>query len=301
MSWREGQRIAVYSITTVCFALASLTAAAPADAASEPLLVSTDGSTWSPAISEGLFSGDLRVIPGGEYTRTFWVMSNVDGALDLTVDVCGVTASDPDFAASVSLASATATTPVGSPVALGSVTSADGCALILPAEALSDGVALPVDVTLRMAADSSSVTTADASIGFEIRVQLTESIDGPADGSGGSGLPGGPSGGSGAGSTNGSSSTGTGGARTPVAYSVTVPGGGLGEVETRAFPAETDPSTYSDFGDAGRGTFTEVALQPATIGGIAILIGILAAFMLLFVGHSARTRRHDPEDLDDTP
>lgn len=286
-------------LTIAAVAVALLGAGAPsaAQAAPEPLLVSVDGSTWSSSISSGLFSGDLRVIPGGEYSRTFWVTSNVDGALDLTVDVCDVTSSDAAFAASVSLASTSAASAVGTPVALDRVASGD-CSLILPAESLRKGQQLPVLVTMRMAADSPNAA-ADASLGFVLRVMLSESTDAPDGGATSPSTPSTALPGSG---TSAASTPGRAGSRattSDTSYATTVAGGGLGQVDTRAFPPESDASNYSEDESAAGSRFIEVALQPVTIGGLAILIGILAALMLLFVGRGTYRIREEGVTDDD--
>ncbi|BDI23058.1 hypothetical protein [Herbiconiux sp. L3-i23] len=277
-----------------------------ANAAEEPLLLSSDGVSWSASLHGGLFSEGITLIPGGAYSDVLWVKSTVAGDHEISASLCDATASSPAFADSLSL---TATTQAGAEAAPARFTAAPAsgsCIDLLPAEALRTGMALPITLTLRMAADVVNLGTVDSSAGFSVGLTLQDSIGGgvaPTPGNDGSGALTPNSSGSGSAPTAvRGPTTGKPDARTDAdgsvsatdlatPYTVRIPDG-LGDVDTRAFPAEPARGAYPGPGSG------DLSLEPVVFGGVAILLGVLAGMFFLIL---ARRRRRDEDEDEAAP
>jgi hypothetical protein len=237
----------VLAFVALVVAGATLAFAAPAQAATKPIGLSTDGVTYTDTLSTSLFAGVL-IVPGKSATRTFWVKNRSALPGNLAVALRGVSGGDANLIAALSLRGVAGAT-TGPTVAF---TSANPCRTILSGVSLPAGAVIQVDLKLTL---SSSLTqqTSQASVGaFKIPVTLT-STDVPAPDGCGPSTPVNPP----------TPPTHTGG--TPV---VTVPAGTIDTAEISgaadgSVPAgEVDNGPLSGLG--GKGAVRSLAIIPNT-------------------------------------
>ncbi|MEO8093355.1 MAG: hypothetical protein ABI632_00350 [Pseudolysinimonas sp.] len=147
---------------------------APASATVKPIGLSSDGVTYTDTLSGSVFAGVL-IVPGKSVTRTFWVKNRTALPGNLAVALQGVTGSDGNLIAALSLRAA-AGTATGSNTPLA---SANPCVSLVSGIPLAAGAALQIDVRLTLASSLTNQTSQGSIGSFKIPITLT-STDVPA-------------------------------------------------------------------------------------------------------------------------
>ena len=180
-------RLSLLVAATMMLVVTSVSVARAAD----ELGLSADGVTWSPSLNQPLFDSSQLWVPGDSETARFYVRNQGGTPADLTIDILGSTTSDLFDTGDLHV---TATGGGGNWVTV----SERGEHRLLTRPDLSDGAAVPIDVTVVLDADSTNVSQF-RSAELDFRVTLTEVVAGGTgtdggstddDGSGGSPLPG---------------------------------------------------------------------------------------------------------------
>ena len=159
--------------------------AAPASAASDPLLISSDGEHFAPGPGPRLFADLGRVVPGDRARETVWVRNDSTDPAKLTVALVDVAAPDPALASATTLemsvtegdpadAATRSTTVAEAQDAGGRVPAAKAVALAPGATARVD-VSLAIDPALgqREGEPGEAGTLADFAFGLEATLTQT--------------------------------------------------------------------------------------------------------------------------------
>lgn len=177
-------------------AIAGLTVAQPAAAATDPIGLSYNGVTFTPTLTTPLFS-DLRIVPGTTVTRTFWVKNQESSTGNLALAVSGVSSDDGDLLEHLTIA---ADLGDGSGTAI-EFASVGTCATLLSGIPLPAGATTRIYVSLDLAPALGGGQAQGAVGAFDLMVRLTSDVVQAPDGCGAlppappSTLPGDPNGG----------------------------------------------------------------------------------------------------------
>lgn len=156
----------------VLIAAALLALAAPANATNDEIGLSADGHTFTSSLP-ALFEPDLRIIPGVEVTRSFYVRNQSSERAYLQVDTgeaSGPLVELGELTATASSAGSTATT----------ITLAPHTRL-LEGGLLDPGQVVKIDITLALPADSENPSQSLAGrLGFSVRLSQSEAVLAPS-------------------------------------------------------------------------------------------------------------------------
>lgn len=138
---------AVLSALLVSLSLVMAIVAAPsrADASPDGTVVSLDGVRWGTSLSDGLFDGLGRLVPGDSVTRTLWVRNAapVDGLLRISLREA--------ISSSAALGSALRISAVDAPLDFRVAPGAVGeCTQLLPDQILASGESVAVPITMEV-------------------------------------------------------------------------------------------------------------------------------------------------------
>jgi hypothetical protein len=154
--------------------LTGLAVPAPAQATTDPLVVSVDGNSWARVLPASLFAGAI-IVPGTDVTRTFYVKNQSTETGNLAVALRAVTGSDPTMVAALSIR-AVAGPAIGTDKPFA---AAAPCVSLVSGITLVAGAMMQVDVRLTLATSLHGKTSQRSVGGFDIPVTLT-STDVPA-------------------------------------------------------------------------------------------------------------------------
>ena len=141
-------RKAALATSVVAGALAlTLGFAAPAQAATPEILVSSNGVVFAPALATNLFAYAGAMVPLDVETASFWVRNPLTTAAQMRVSVSTIAASNPDLAINMKLTSV----DVGNG-AIQSALIADlaACDVVVSPRAIPAGATIRVDISLEM-------------------------------------------------------------------------------------------------------------------------------------------------------
>lgn len=143
------RRLAASALATAAAAALALgSGAAPAVAASEEVLVSTDGVRFSPTLERGLFEGLGPLIPGQSESSDLWIKNPTTAAAALRVSARGLTIPSPTYAEAVTLSTWDSGTGSTNAATLSDRTS---CDVLVPAQTVPAGDTVKMVVTFTMA------------------------------------------------------------------------------------------------------------------------------------------------------
>jgi hypothetical protein len=121
--------------------------AGPAAAASPAILVSTDGVSYTPSLSVGLFDDAGLLVPGGTATAQLWIKNPTSDPATMRVSIGQVATSSVDLGANMTLTALN--TSAGKKI----IRNWDGlarCAVVVQPFTIAGGAILRVDLTLTM-------------------------------------------------------------------------------------------------------------------------------------------------------
>lgn len=177
-------------LLALAFALAAATLALPQTAAladtppTASVLLSTDGSTFTPSLATGLFDFAGPLIPGGSAATTLFVRNPTDRPMVLDLGTSNITFSSREFADALSVI-VTSDGSTAAPVTLGEAAT---CGVLLTGRQLAANATTRVDLALAMA-DVTGSTAQGQSASFDVRVGLHDAAGtAPADACDGPGV-----------------------------------------------------------------------------------------------------------------
>jgi hypothetical protein len=141
--------------------------AAQAATGGRPVQFSDDGIHWSNSYNQALFGGVL-LVPGGSVGRDFYVRNNSDQPAILRVTLDGVTATDTDLAAAMTVSTSTPSLP-GAPVA---VTDARPCATLSQGQVLAAGDGVRLDNVAALG-DLTGTDGQTRAVSFKLAISLS--------------------------------------------------------------------------------------------------------------------------------
>jgi len=155
--------VAALALAAVLGTGAALTPTAGAQAASPELLVSTDGTHFSPALSTNLFDDIALIVPGDVIQSHLWVRNASSSTALFRVAVGDLVVPSPAFGAAVTLSSA-----VGSVGRAATLSSLNRCQVIVDPMNLQAGDTIRIDFELQMnpATSGSDAQAETAALGF---------------------------------------------------------------------------------------------------------------------------------------
>ena len=140
--------VGTLSIAALVAALVVPASAAPAHAATpSQILVSTDGVTFLPTMSDAVFNGVGLLVPQDVVTVSFWVRNPTISPAQMRVSVSHLTSSSTQMSANMRLTSVDVGTGASESAVLADLTS---CKIIVPPRAIAGGETMRVDLTLEM-------------------------------------------------------------------------------------------------------------------------------------------------------
>lgn len=148
--------------------------AAPAAAAGDELLVSTDGVDFVADSTLPLFTGMGRVVPGDQSTEQVWVRNDSGVAAVLRVDLVDPSADDAALADAVSLSVAPQGGTASSPVTIGTGVGNGGCTVLGGGMALAAGESLRLDLTAGVDPALAGRHGMRGTVRFRLRAVLVE-------------------------------------------------------------------------------------------------------------------------------
>lgn len=162
-------RIAAAGAVAVMAAAAAFVAA-PASAAEPEILVSDDGVTFAPTLTDGLFDGLGLLVPGESISTSLWVRnpSSTDGSLRLTVEDL-VTPSQA-FADNVTLSA-----DVGNFIWTWSLAELEACGTVVPTLAIGAGDTVRIDLTAALG-DVTGLDAQNESANVGISVMVRDAV-----------------------------------------------------------------------------------------------------------------------------
>ncbi|MGO4105968.1 LPXTG cell wall anchor domain-containing protein [Leifsonia sp. YAF41] len=158
----------------VTSALAVAGVAAPASAASDQILVSADGVSWSTSLNADLFAGAGLLIPEGSQSASLWVKNPTDRPVEVRLSARNVSFSSPDFSANLSLASWNSVDDETLTTQGDAVTK---CEILVNSQSLAAGGVLKAIVTLTMA-DVFDLVAQDADANVNVMVSMRDAAAG---------------------------------------------------------------------------------------------------------------------------
>lgn len=176
-----GQRL---TRTAVCLVLAAVSAVAlivlpavSAQAAPPEVLVSLDGTNFSPTLASGPFDALDLLVPGDSLTASLWVMNSSPdpGLVRVTVD--NLVVPSAAFATGVIL-----TADDGSASRTANFGELSNCSIVLPVTTIAAGGVIRIDLTLAMLAALSGLEAQGetAQLGFQVDLRDVASGGYPA-------------------------------------------------------------------------------------------------------------------------
>lgn len=163
----RARRIAAAGAVAVTAAVAALLAVPAAQAATPEILVSDDGVSFAPTLTDGLFDGLGLLVPGESISASLWVRnpSSTDGSLRLTIDDL-VTPSQV-FADNVTL-----TADSGNLTWSWSLADLEDCGAVVPTLAIGAGDTVRIDLTAALGDVSGlDAQNESASVGLSVIVR----------------------------------------------------------------------------------------------------------------------------------
>ncbi|GAA1699720.1 hypothetical protein GCM10009808_16650 [Microbacterium sediminicola] len=159
------------STAAIGIALTTLTASpamAVADEGSGNILLSNDGVSWGPSLTDPLFPSGTRIVPGDSLDADFWVKNNSDTNAWVSLRMNGLEVSFPQYALTMAVALDGATS--------GRAFIEGGqCYTLVPARYMTPGQALHIDTSLSFDAINSSLSQ-NKTAQLVFTVQLTEAV-----------------------------------------------------------------------------------------------------------------------------
>ena len=147
----------------------SLVGASTASAASPTeVLVSTDGSTYTSTLSDGLFDDMGLLVPQDRETHSLWIKNPLSTTVSMRISISDIATSSPVWADSVTLTSeragGTPTTELFSELTK--------CDVIVPITSLAGGATVRVDLTIEMLdVDETIAQSRTGSLGFKVAMR----------------------------------------------------------------------------------------------------------------------------------
>lgn len=161
----------------VAGATAALTlgaAAAPASAASNPILLSADGVHWSTSLGADMFADAGLLIPKGSQSATLWVKNPTASSAEVRLSARNVTFSSPDFATNVTIG---AWNSVDNTTLSKPGDKVSKCEILVDSQPLAAGGIVKAVVTLTMA-DVSDRIAQDAGVSLNVMVAMRDKAAG---------------------------------------------------------------------------------------------------------------------------
>lgn len=164
----------------VALTLAAGGAVAPAFAATEAVLLSRDGITFTPALSGGLFDGAGKLVPGQSIARSLWIRNPSAGTAALRVSIRNLAATSTVFASGVTLTSVDSlpgSIPVTRPLStLGT------CDVVGSVKSLPPGGTVKLTLTFTMADLTDQLAASDRA-SLDLMIALRDAAAGAFSGS----------------------------------------------------------------------------------------------------------------------
>lgn len=183
-------RTAVSLVLAAVSAVAlSVLPAVSAQAAPPEVLVSTDGTNFSPNLSSGVFDSLGLLIPGGTLTASLWVKNDSPDPGLVRVSVADLVVPSIEFGTGVILSSND-----GSQLRTASLGELAVCSVIVPSVSVPPGGVLQINLAVRML-DVDGLTAQGESGNLGLRVSMRDVAGGPfptASGCPSFAAPGGP-------------------------------------------------------------------------------------------------------------
>jgi hypothetical protein len=150
---------ALVATAATALALALGGAVAPASAAPDTVLLSLDGTTFTPTLSSGLFDGAGMLVPGQSVSRSLWIRNPTASVSALRVSIRNLVSTSTAFADGVSLSSVDSL-PGSSPVSH-ALSGLGACEVLSSAPSVASGDTVKLTLTFTMADLTQTVAQTD--------------------------------------------------------------------------------------------------------------------------------------------
>lgn len=149
-------------------------AAAPASAAGDTILVSTDGVHYSTAISGGIFEGVGVLVPGDSVASTLWIKNPTSAPAMLRISTRNVAISSAEFASGVTMSSWDSKTDTTRKAALQNVAE---CGIVAPAQEIEAGESIKTVLRFTMS-DLDGSTAMKEGVRLDLMVAMRDAAAG---------------------------------------------------------------------------------------------------------------------------
>lgn len=153
---------------------------APASAATDTVLLSLDGTTFTPTLSSGLFDGAGLLVPGQSVSRSLWIRNPTASGSALRVSVRNLVSTSTVFADGVSLSSLDSL-PGSSPVSH-ALSGLGACQVLSSAPSIAAGGTVKVTLTFTMADLTAAVAQTDRA-SLDLMIAMRDASAGAFSGS----------------------------------------------------------------------------------------------------------------------
>lgn len=147
---RRARRVLSRATAAVLASLAAAVlgiGATPASAASPVVLVSTDGVTYQPSLSIGLFDGAGILVPGGTASSQLWIKNPTASPATVRVNVGNISVSSSDLADNMNL---TAVNTLNGSTVTATWSELSQCDVMVQPVTIGAGAVIRVNLTLAM-------------------------------------------------------------------------------------------------------------------------------------------------------
>jgi hypothetical protein len=151
----------------------SIGAAAPAQAAPPELLLSLDGSTFSPTLGPGLFDGLGSLVPGESLETSLWVMNSSTDPGVMRVTVADLVIPSFEFGSHVTL-----TADDGVQLITESLSDLANCSIVVPSRSVSAGGVVRIDMTISMSTALTGLQAQSEAAQLDLGVALRDAATG---------------------------------------------------------------------------------------------------------------------------
>jgi hypothetical protein len=167
--------------TAVGFVLAAVSAVAlslggatSASAASSDVLLSTDGVTYTPTLTGGLFDGLGQLVPGESITASLWIKNPEADPATIRVTVADLVMPSAAFAAGVEIRSND-----GATNRTAGLDALATCSEILSPRAIAAGGVVRVDITIHMLDTVAGLDAQNETASLDFAVAIRDAAAGP--------------------------------------------------------------------------------------------------------------------------
>lgn len=176
----RSRRTAVEAAIAIAIALAVGGAVAPASAAADSVLLSRDGTTFTPSLNGGVFDGAGLLVPGQSVSRSLWIRNPSATTAALRVSIRNLVLNSTVFADGVSFTSLNSLP--GSTPWTKSLSSLGKCEVVSSAPSIAAGGTLKLTLTFAMA-DLTQAVAMNDHVALDLVVAMRDAAAGAFSGS----------------------------------------------------------------------------------------------------------------------